>query len=156
MLDRVVHVKNKCWIELSWPMRQLWLACYCRGVILAARCLFDDHDCEISKSVKTSVNCCKESYASEAREASLTRPTGVWAFLASLPSPALCFSASFQTFCLTACAYLNTQNSDCLQSKGLFIWRWGTPGRWGNPLRWGNPPVHIISHFNVMIITFTC
>ena len=21
-------------------------------------------------------------------------------------------------------------------SKGLFTWRWGTPGRWGNPLRW--------------------
>ena len=38
--------------------------------------------------------------------------------------------------------------------KGLFTWRWGTPGRWGNPLRWGNPPLHIISHFNV--ITFTC
>ena len=25
--------------------------------------------------------------------------------------------------------------------KGLFTWRWGTPGRWGNQ------PVHIISHF---------
>ena len=37
--------------------------------------------------------------------------------------------------------------------KGLFTWRWGTPGRWGNPLRWRNPPVHMISHFNV--ITFT-
>ena len=33
-------------------------------------------------------------------------------------------------------------------SKGLFTWRWGTPGRWGNPLWWGNPPVHIISHVN--------
>ena len=22
-------------------------------------------------------------------------------------------------------------------SKGLFTWRWGTPGRWGNLLRWG-------------------
>ena len=31
-----------------------------------------------------------------------------------------------------------------LFSKGLFTWRWGTPG---NPLRWGSPPVHIISHF---------
>ena len=40
------------------------------------------------------------------------------------------------------------------QSKGLFTWRWGTPGRWGNPLRWGNPPIHKISHFNV--IMFTC
>ena len=26
------------------------------------------------------------------------------------------------------------------QIKGLFTWRWGTPGRWGNLLRWGNPP----------------
>ena len=30
--------------------------------------------------------------------------------------------------------------------KGLFTWRWGTPGCWGNPLRWGNRPVHTISH----------
>ena len=21
--------------------------------------------------------------------------------------------------------------------RGLFTWKWGTPGRWGNPLRWG-------------------
>ena len=32
-------------------------------------------------------------------------------------------------------------------TKGLFTWRWGTPGKWGNP------PFHIISHFN--FITFT-
>ena len=38
--------------------------------------------------------------------------------------------------------------------KGLFTWRWGTPGRCGNPLRWGNPPVHTISHFNVITFTF--
>ena len=31
--------------------------------------------------------------------------------------------------------------------KGLFRWRWGTPGRWGNP------PLHIISYF--YLITFT-
>ena len=31
-------------------------------------------------------------------------------------------------------------------SQGLFIWRWGTPGRWDNP------PVHIISHFHVYMI----
>ena len=24
-----------------------------------------------------------------------------------------------------------------IPSKGLFTWRWGTPGRWGNLLRWG-------------------
>ena len=40
-----------------------------------------------------------------------------------------------------------------VDSKGLFTWRWGTPGRRGNPLRCGNPSVHIISHFN--LITFT-
>ena len=31
--------------------------------------------------------------------------------------------------------------------KGLFTWRWGTPGRWGNLLMWGkkiNPPLHAI------------
>ena len=38
-------------------------------------------------------------------------------------------------------------------TKGLFTWKWGTPGRWGNPLRWGNLPVRIIAHFN--LITFT-
>ena len=36
------------------------------------------------------------------------------------------------------------------KSKGLFTWRWGTPGRWGNSLRWGNPPVHITSHFSLI------
>ena len=40
------------------------------------------------------------------------------------------------------------------QSKGLFTWRWGTPGRWGNLLRWGNPPIHKISHFNVITFTY--
>ena len=40
-----------------------------------------------------------------------------------------------------------------LKTKGVFTWRWGTPGKWGNPLRWSKPPVHIISHFN--LITFT-
>ena len=34
------------------------------------------------------------------------------------------------------------------ETKGLFTWRWGTPGRWGNP------PFRIISHFN-LITTFT-
>ena len=29
--------------------------------------------------------------------------------------------------------------------KGLFTWRWGTPGRWGNP------PVHKMSHFKIKI-----
>ena len=28
-------------------------------------------------------------------------------------------------------------------TKGLFTWRWGTPGGWGNALWWGNPPVQI-------------
>ena len=36
------------------------------------------------------------------------------------------------------------------ESKELFTWRWGTPGRCANPLRWGNPPVHIIFHFNLL------
>ena len=25
----------------------------------------------------------------------------------------------------------------CFLPKGLFTWKWGTPGKWGNPLRWG-------------------
>jgi len=33
------------------------------------------------------------------------------------------------------------------RTKGLFMWKWGTPGSWGNP------PVYIISHIN--LITFT-
>ena len=54
-----------------------------------------------------------------------------------------------------ACLTVSMTTRYCLHSfsKGLFTWRWGTPGRWDNPLRWGNPPVHIISHFN--LITFT-
>ena len=32
-------------------------------------------------------------------------------------------------------------------TKGLFTWKWGTPGRWGNP------PIHIISHFNLITVT---
>ena len=35
------------WIELLWPVRQLWCAYYCRGVVLSASCLLDDHDCEM-------------------------------------------------------------------------------------------------------------
>ena len=33
--------------QLLWPVRQLWLACYCHGVILATSCLFHDHECEM-------------------------------------------------------------------------------------------------------------
>ena len=33
-------------IKLLWPMRQVWLAYYCHGVILSASGLFDDHDCQ--------------------------------------------------------------------------------------------------------------
>ena len=36
--------------------------------------------------------------------------------------------------------------------KGLFTWRWGTPGAF----KWGNPPVHIISHFNLITFTWYC
>ena len=32
--------------------------------------------------------------------------------------------------------------------KGLFTWRWGTPGRWGST------SIHIISHFNVIAFTW--
>lgn len=35
-------------------------------------------------------------------------------------------------------------------TKGLFTWRQGTPGKWGNPLRWSNPPIHITSHVNMI------
>ena len=37
-------------------------------------------------------------------------------------------------------------------AKGLFTWKWGTPGRWGNPLWWVNPPVHIITHLNLITV----
>ena len=37
--------------------------------------------------------------------------------------------------------------------KSLFTWRWGTPGRGGNPFRSGNSPLHIISHFNLIMFT---
>ena len=30
----------------------------------------------------------------------------------------------------------------------------GPHERWGNPLWWGNPPVHIISHFNLVMFTW--
>ena len=32
-------------IKLLWPIRQVWLAYYCHGVILSVNGLFDDHDC---------------------------------------------------------------------------------------------------------------
>ena len=32
------------WIKMLWPVRQLGFACDCQCVILAACCLFDDHD----------------------------------------------------------------------------------------------------------------
>ena len=38
-------------------------------------------------------------------------------------------------------------HTSAVKTKGLFTWRWGTPGRWGNP------PFHIISYF--ILITFT-
>ena len=44
-----------------------------------------------------------------AQRASLTRPTGVERKKAVSPQSRSLFSASFQTFCLTARAYLNTQ-----------------------------------------------
>ena len=30
------------------------------------------------------------------------------------------------------------------QSKGLFTWKWGAPGRWGNPLRWGKKKIILL------------
>ena len=50
----------------------------------------------------------------------------------------------------TTIKWLKTQLN--ILAKGLFTWRWRTPGRWGDLLR-GNAPVHIIYHFN--LITFT-
>ena len=134
-------------------VRQFWLACYCRGVILAASCLFDDHDCEISKLVKTSVNCGvrvlreRSARASHARRACehFWRLSPVWLSVFQPPSRPFVW--------LLARTWIRKIRT-VLQSKGLFRWRWRTLGRWGNPLRWGNLPVHIISHFNV--ITFTC
>ena len=35
--------------------------------------------------------------------------------------------------------------------RACLHWGGRPPGRWGNPLRWGNLPVHIISHFNLVI-----
>ena len=31
-------------LKFLWPMRRVWLAYYCHGVILSASGLFDDHD----------------------------------------------------------------------------------------------------------------
>ena len=71
------------------------------------------HDCEMSKSVQISVNCgVRVLRARGARASHALRACEP--LLASLPSPALCFSASLQTFCFTARAYLDQRNSDCL------------------------------------------
>ena len=40
-------------------------------------------------------------------------------------------------FCSNKLAYVLAMWVKTL-CKGLFTWRWGTPGRWGNPPRWGN------------------
>ena len=61
-----------------------------------------------------------------------------------------CAARTMEPECLMPSKYHTKFN---IITKGLFTWRWGTPGRWGNPLRLGNPPVHIISHFK--LITFT-
>ena len=71
------------------------------------------HDCEMSKSVQISVNCgVRVLRARGARASHALRACEH--FFASLPSPALWFSAFLQTFCFPACAYLDQQNSDCL------------------------------------------
>ena len=64
----------------------------------------------VKKSVKRGVRVlhAQSAQASHARRACEAREVFL-AFLASPPSLALCFSASFQTYCLTASAYLNTQ-----------------------------------------------
>ena len=41
--------------------------------------------------------------------------------------------------------------SNILPIKGLFTWRWGTPGRWGNPLSWDNPWVTRLSISLILI-----
>ena len=49
---------------------------------------------------------------------------------------------------------LNSNWANRTVYKGLFTWSWVTPGRWGNPLSWGNSPFHIISHFNLITLTW--
>ena len=84
-----------------------------------------------------------------AKRTSLTRPTGVWGerekilasriFSVSLQSRSL-FLASFQTFCLTARAYLNTQKYGLFRSLGLqlvriisfFVVYWCSAFRWNH------------------------
>ena len=56
------------------------------------------------------------------------------------------YFAAWKFWCIFFIAILKTKLFYHHLSKGLFTWRWGTPGTWGNPLRWGNPPVHIFSH----------
>ena len=50
--------------------------------------------------------------------------------------------------------HVTTKWSEVRPTKGLLTWKWETTGRRANPLRWGNQPVHVISHFDVII--FTC
>ena len=38
--------------------------------------------------------------------------------------------------------------------KGLFTWKWGTPGAWGTPAWWGSQRLHIF--FVVYLVAFTC
>ena len=42
-----------------------------------------------------------------------------------------------------------------LFSKGLFTWRWGTPGRRGAPLRWGKT-ITLLYERLVLCIVFSC
>ena len=70
-------------------------------------------------------------------------------FLNTIPKATLCKILIFNAFPISQKQLdrilYKTHHITLDPSKGLFTWRWGTPGKWGNPFRWGNPPVHIQS-----------
>ena len=70
-------------------------------------------------------------------------------FLNTIPKATLCKILIFNAFPISPKRLdrilYKTHHITSDPSKGLFTWRWGTPGKWGNPFRWGNPPVHIQS-----------
>ena len=61
-------------------------------------------------------------------------------FLNTIPRATLCKILIFNAFPISQKRLdrilYKTHHITLDPSKGLFTWRWGTPGRWGNPFRW--------------------
>ena len=100
---------NKTEVHTLWVMD--WRMRYCKLTLLFVDCKTVGFFLKISKEIGKAWR----KSLTRAKRASLTRPTGVWgersifSIFSVSPQSRSLFSASFQIYCLTASAYLNTQ-----------------------------------------------